>query len=231
MVLLLDDHAFTGFWLTAAKRPFPNLIETDSWAQVPQGLGRREIRHLRNDGHSACACIHIRDCDPHRPRPDVVAGGGSFSSPRSTSRAGAASADQTDASHQRAVGPQRPIGGAEAAPLRCPSLPDFAAMPTDSAVEKRGRASVESTAWQRKLLRSFSSECGLLNFRDRTGDPIYLPRHILLGVPASRSGLGSHSSRCGAEPIGDRDEKLHFPKQPGGTEHRVRPWRPAARTS
>ena len=205
MAVLLDDHAFTGFWLT--RKTFHNLIETDP-GEVRKALAGREIVIFETTAITHAPASTFEDA--------IRIARGRMSEQeedRFVAAIDIARARQAQirpmASHQRASD-AKADGGAEAAPMPLPSLPDFTAMPTDSVEEKPTTASGRIDRWQRKLL-DLSLRNRLLNFKDsKQVIPFVCPDISFLEDRLADQARVRIISLPEQNPIGDRDEKLHF---------------------
>ncbi len=207
VILLLDDHSFTGFWLT--RKTFPNLIETDP-GEVRKALAGNEIVVFEttsithnppstfNDARSI-ARGHLSEQEEDR-----------FVACIDVARARQAQIKPM-ASHQRSVGGSDETGaGDEATSLPLPPLPDFSSMPADSAEEKPTTAAGRIDRWQRKLL-DLSLRNRLLNFKDsKQVIPFVCPDISFLEDRLADQARVRIISLPEQNPIGDRDEKLHF---------------------
>ena len=204
IVVLLDGHAFTGFWLV--KKTFSGLVETDA-GEVRKALASRELVTFETT-----AITH----HPPSSFEDAMRMAKAATSEQEEDRFVAAiditrarmSQIRPMASHQKIEPNLDPNAEGTALPL--PPLPDFGAMPADMAEEKPVTATGRIDRWQRKLL-DLSLRNRLINFKDsKQAVPFLCP-----DVPFLEDRLAAQArirviSLPEQNPLGDRDEKLHF---------------------
>ncbi|TAY41484.1 DUF3320 domain-containing protein [Rhizobium leguminosarum] len=205
VIVLLDGHAYAGFWLV--KKTFPNLIETDA-GEVRKALSGKELVTFETT-----AVTH----NPPSTFDDAMRIARTSTSEQEEDRFVAAiditrarmSQIRPMASHQRP-----PESGAEASAdgvaLPLPPLPDFNVIPADIAEEKPTTAAGRIDRWQRKLL-DLSLRNRLLNFKDsKQAVPFLCPDVPFLEDRLAEQARIRIISLPEQNPLGDRDEKLHF---------------------
>ena len=211
-VVLLNGHSFTGVWLV--KKTFPNLLETDA-SEVRKALAAHEAITFETTAvtHSPPATFETavalaRKATTEQEEDRFVA---AIDIARARS-----SQILPLASHRPEPAEAFAPGSAESQALPLPPMPDFDAMPAETAVEKPTTAEGRIERWQRKLL-DLSLRNRLLNFRPTKQtipflcpDVPFLEDRLADGVRIRVISLPEQN------PQGERDKAIHL--QTTGTD-------------
>lgn len=205
VIVLLDGHSFTGFWLI--RQTLPNLIETDA-AELRKALAAREFIALETTAITRAPPATFDDALALAKHALSEQEEDRFVAALDVARARANQIRPLASHHEaHATTDEAPV---EAAPLPLPALPDFDAIPAEAAEELPTTAEGRIERWQRKLL-DLSLRNRLLNFRPTAQtipfvcpDVPYLEDRLADGARIRILSLPEEN------PHGDRDTALHL---------------------
>ena len=205
VIVLLDGHSFTGFWLV--KKTLPNLIETDA-AELRKALAAREFIAFETTAITRAPAATFDEALALAKHALSEQEEDRFVAALDVARA-RANQIRPLASHRDAPATtgSEPV---EAAPLPLPALPDFGAMPAESAEEMPTTPEGRIERWQRKLL-DLSLRNRLLNFRPTAQTiPFVCPDVPYLEDRLADAARIRIISLPEENPHGDRDTAMHL---------------------
>ncbi|WP_296457286.1 DUF3320 domain-containing protein [Rubinisphaera sp.] len=207
VLILVDGHCFAGFWLTETR--FSNLIETDP-TEIRKAISANELIVFETTLITSKPLVDFNEtikAGKHKTRESVDE---EFVGAIDISRA---RMSQIRPLKSDVEAKQVPISQNQqkvAVPL--PPLPSFEDMPVDEIEQKPTTPEGRVERWQRKLL-DLSLRNRLLNFRpSKQTIPFVCPDvHLLEDKLAEQKSI-QVISLPDSNPMGDRDESLHFQK-------------------
>ncbi|WP_197992905.1 DUF3320 domain-containing protein [Gimesia aquarii] len=205
VLILIDGHCFTGFWLV--EQTFNNLIETDS-SEVRKGLSAKELITFETTLITSRppvqfqAAIDAAKVKTHASQEEVFLAAIDITRARMAQIRPLASHDHT----QLKETPETQENFA----LPLPKAPVFTDLPPEQTDEKPKTPEGRIDRWQRKLL-DLSLRNRLLNFRaTKQSVPFYSPDVSLLEDHLSDQKSMKIISLPEHNPMGDRDARLFY---------------------
>ncbi|MCA8988409.1 MAG: DUF4011 domain-containing protein, partial [Planctomycetaceae bacterium] len=207
ILILVEGHCFAGFWLTDTR--FNNLIETDP-TEIRKALSANELMTFETTLITSKPLVSFNEAiqtGKHKTRESVD---DEFIGAIDISRARMSQIRPLKSDIEKEPATFSSEEQKVAVPL--PPLPSFDDMPVEEVEQKPTTPQGRVERWQTKLL-DLSLRNRLLNFRpSKQTIPFVCPNLPLLEDKLADNKSIQVTSLPDSNPMGDRDESLHFQK-------------------